>query len=121
MQKPIFNLVAPKEPIEPCDSIHNSKEIQAFKNAKEFAEFAIKFEQENPDAVSLDFDCLFDYEINQDIFILNWFVINTNYKEEYAKYLLEMERYNKTQAEYQAALDKYKADLTIYDNFVSML
>jgi hypothetical protein len=117
MEKPIFNLVAPEKPIEPCDSVHNSKQLEPFKNAKEFVEFAIKFEQENPDAVSLDFDYLFDD--NEDICFLNWFILNPNYKEEYAKYLLEMEEYNKKKAEYELAFARHKTDLAIYDASVS--
>jgi len=119
MQKPIFNLVAPEKPIEPCDSVHSSTFIQEFKNAKEFAEFAIKFEQENPDAVNLYIDTYYDYGDDEGEFRLNWFVVNPNYKEEYAKYLLEMEEYNKKQAEYQAALAIHITDLAKYDAFVS--
>jgi hypothetical protein len=56
---------------------------------------------------------------NKDIHILNWFILNPNYKEEYAKYLLEMKEYNKKKAEYDLALARYKTDLAKYDAFVS--
>jgi hypothetical protein len=125
MEKPIFNLVAPEKPIEPCSFVYKCKEISSFENASDFKNFAISFEQENPDAFDLNIEIIED-RFGIDFIRINWSVPNPNYKEEYAKYELALARYKTDLAKYDAFVsaskrDKTKEKMTAYENALNYI